>query len=71
MLTFGSLELNIHQRILSDIASNIGDTEEDILYSRNLIASKVHTRAGDEDNFEEDGSNGSPEDEESGVFMVC
>ena len=35
-----SLELNIHQRILTDIASN-----DDGIYAQKLISSKVQTRA--------------------------
>ncbi|TFK42384.1 hypothetical protein BDQ12DRAFT_676115 [Crucibulum laeve] len=38
------LELNIHQRILTDIASNIGDGNDDGLYAKGLIAPKVQTR---------------------------
>ncbi|KAG6868817.1 hypothetical protein C0993_009699 [Termitomyces sp. T159_Od127] len=41
------LELNIHQRILSDLASSPGGTEDDILHAQTLIAAKVHTRSGD------------------------
>ncbi|KAF7980170.1 hypothetical protein HWV62_39641 [Athelia sp. TMB] len=37
------LELNIHQRILSDIA-NLKDTRDDLLFAKELIASKVETR---------------------------
>jgi phosphatidylinositol 4-kinase len=45
VLTFCSLELNIHQRILSDIASNVGETNDDLDYAKYLIAAKVQTRA--------------------------
>lgn len=38
------MELNIHQQILSDIASNIGETEQDLQYATNVITSKVQTR---------------------------
>ncbi|KAG6889834.1 hypothetical protein C0995_014311 [Termitomyces sp. Mi166 len=50
------LELNIHQRILSDLASSPGGTEDDILHAQTLIAAKVHTRAGDaqEEDFEDE-----------------
>ncbi|KAG6828586.1 hypothetical protein H0H92_007376 [Tricholoma furcatifolium] len=41
------LELNIHQRILSDLASHPGATNDDVVHAQTLIASKVHTRAGD------------------------
>lgn len=41
---FYSLELNIHQRILSDIATNVGDTRCDVTYARDIIGSKVQTR---------------------------
>ncbi|RDB21005.1 Phosphatidylinositol 4-kinase stt4 [Hypsizygus marmoreus] len=43
------IELNIHQRILSDIASNPGDTKDDVLHAQTLIASKVHTKAEEEE----------------------
>lgn len=69
-----SLELNIHQRILSDIASNIGETEEDILYSQNLIASKVNTRAShadDSEKAEDRALKESSEVQPPRVFMVC
>ncbi|KAJ7112447.1 hypothetical protein C8R43DRAFT_1242817 [Mycena crocata] len=39
------LELNIHQRILSDIASNVSEAPEDLSYARDIITSKVQTRA--------------------------
>ncbi|KAJ7085721.1 hypothetical protein B0H15DRAFT_846088 [Mycena belliarum] len=39
------LELNIHQRILSDIASNVLDAPDDVSYARDIITSKVQTRA--------------------------
>ncbi|KAJ7286212.1 hypothetical protein C8J57DRAFT_1496884 [Mycena rebaudengoi] len=39
------LELNIHQRILSDIASNVAEPHEDVSYARDIITSKVQTRA--------------------------
>ncbi|KAF8891248.1 hypothetical protein BD779DRAFT_1514119 [Infundibulicybe gibba] len=39
------LELNIHQRILSDIASNIGEMKADAMYANDMISSKVQTRA--------------------------
>lgn len=72
--SISSLELNIHQRILSDIASNIGETEEDILYSQNLIASKVNTRASDVDDperAEDRALKESSEVQPPRVFMVC
>ena len=39
-----SLELNIHQLILSEIASNAGDSEEDLHFAGTVIGSKVQTR---------------------------
>ncbi|KAF7338006.1 hypothetical protein MVEN_02024500 [Mycena venus] len=39
------LELNIHQRILSDIASNVSEAPDDVTYARDIITSKVQTRA--------------------------
>lgn len=39
-----SIELNIHQRILSDIASSVSETDDDYRYAGTLIASKVQTR---------------------------
>ncbi|KAJ7940268.1 hypothetical protein B0H13DRAFT_2299305 [Mycena leptocephala] len=39
------LELNIHQRILSDIASNVSEAPDDFSYARDIITSKVQTRA--------------------------
>ncbi|KAK0463795.1 uncharacterized protein EV420DRAFT_1520089 [Desarmillaria tabescens] len=38
------IELNIHQRILSDIASSVGETDDDYRYAATLIASNVQTR---------------------------
>ncbi|KAF8913519.1 hypothetical protein CPB85DRAFT_1299266 [Mucidula mucida] len=38
------LELNIHQRILSDIASSVGDETDDLRYAGDMIGSKVQTR---------------------------
>ncbi|KAK0497081.1 hypothetical protein EDD18DRAFT_1165281 [Armillaria luteobubalina] len=38
------IELNIHQRILSDIASNVSEIDDDYRYAGTLIASKVQTR---------------------------
>lgn len=57
-----SLELNIHQRILTDIASNSDGTE--------LISSKVQTRALAKENGQEvDGVN--EVDKSERVYMVC
>lgn len=64
-----SLELNIHQQILSDIASNVGETIDDITYTKDLIASKVQTR---KDLKVDRMPGGDREDEEGArVFMVC
>ncbi|KAG6820652.1 hypothetical protein H0H93_013851 [Arthromyces matolae] len=55
------LELNIHQRILSDLASSPGETQEDVLHAQTLIAAKVHTRAGDaeDDDAQDEGNEDS------------
>ncbi|KAJ3774237.1 hypothetical protein FB446DRAFT_729613 [Lentinula raphanica] len=47
------LELNIHQRILADIASNVGETVDDIHHTNTLIASLVQTRADVGEKLEE------------------
>ncbi|KAJ7632956.1 hypothetical protein FB45DRAFT_913996 [Roridomyces roridus] len=46
------LELNIHQLILTDIASNVSDTADDLAFAQDIITSKVQTRADEaaEDN---------------------
>ncbi|KII89099.1 hypothetical protein PLICRDRAFT_698221 [Plicaturopsis crispa FD-325 SS-3] len=38
------LELNIHQRILWDIAASVGEHTEDVASAKDLVASKVQTR---------------------------
>ena len=40
-----SLELNIHQRILSDIALKIVESQDDVEFAKDTIAAKVQTRA--------------------------
>ena len=56
-----SLELNIHQQILYDIASNsAGDTADDLLYANHLIASKIETKVNEDRKHPE-----------VRVFMVC
>jgi phosphatidylinositol 4-kinase A len=40
-----SLELNIHQQILSDIAGNVGECVDDLAFAREIIESQVQTRA--------------------------
>ncbi|KAJ3824914.1 hypothetical protein F5880DRAFT_1479281, partial [Lentinula raphanica] len=47
------LELNTHQRILADIASNVGETVDDIHHANTLIASLVQTRADVGEKLEE------------------
>ncbi|KAJ3753010.1 hypothetical protein EV360DRAFT_88184 [Lentinula raphanica] len=47
------LELNIHQRILADIASNVGETADDLHHANTLIASNVRTRADVGEKLEE------------------
>jgi hypothetical protein len=44
-----SLELNIHQRILSDLASNNNASPESTKHRKVLIASKVQTRVADDE----------------------
>lgn len=53
---FGSLELNIHQRILVDIASN-----DDVHFSEELIAERVSTQVG---------LNGVEEEERQKIYLV-
>jgi hypothetical protein len=77
-----SLELNIHQRILSAIASNVGDCgNDDVSFTRDLIASKVQTRdevsGANRKTHAMDGKPSDKNDElssapvQSRVFMVC
>ncbi|KAJ6502153.1 hypothetical protein C8R45DRAFT_975566 [Mycena sanguinolenta] len=64
------LELNIHQRILSDIASNVSETPADVSYARDIITSKVQTRAEPEPVKVNGNVKASPESEgEQRVFM--
>lgn len=63
-----SLELNIHQRILSDIAS-LKDTRDDLLFAKELIASKVETREDLEEQQAQEG-HAADGDVEPRVFMV-
>ena len=58
-----SLELNIHQRILSELASNTNASPESTKHRKELIASKVQTRVaddevvkGDDESIEENGT---------------
>jgi phosphatidylinositol 4-kinase len=64
------LELNIHQRILSDIASNVSDAQVDVSYARDIITSKVQTRADPVEAINSASANGDA-GEEQRVFMVC
>ena len=61
-----SLELNIHQQILSDIASNVGETQEHFAYAVDVIESRVQTRV--DPATPKDGVNGDCEGQR--VFMV-
>ncbi|KZP21149.1 hypothetical protein FIBSPDRAFT_788486 [Athelia psychrophila] len=61
------LELNIHQRILSDIAS-LKDTRDDLLFAKELIASKVETREDLEEQQAQEG-HAADGDVEPRVFM--
>ncbi|KAK7038059.1 hypothetical protein R3P38DRAFT_3311292 [Favolaschia claudopus] len=65
------LELNIHQRILSDIASNVSEAPEDVSYAQNIITSKVQTRADPVESVKVNGDEGNSheEDMEQRVFM--
>jgi phosphatidylinositol 4-kinase len=62
-----SLELNIHQQILSDIASNARQTKDDLLYAKDIISSKTEAK---EDLKNEDLVNGDAKVTEARVFMV-
>lgn len=73
-----SLELNIRQLILSDLASNIGEVEtndaaaDSVLSAIDLVTSKVKTRVVDEEDGEEDTVKEEEEEfAEQRVFMVC
>lgn len=65
-----SLELKIHQRILSDIASIDQKSDEDINHAQHLIASKVRTRATRQDRVA--GAEDGPklQQESTRVYMV-
>ncbi|KAF5373565.1 hypothetical protein D9758_000828 [Tetrapyrgos nigripes] len=47
------LELNIHQRILNDVASNAGSSDDAFEHANTLISSKVQTRAEKHEKEEE------------------
>lgn len=57
-----SLELNIHQKILTDIASNNDGT-----YAQQLISSKVQTRTGNKQEVDQ----ANQVDESERLYMVC
>ena len=59
-----SIELNIHQRILTDIASN-----DDGIYAQKLISSKVQTRAVENEHPVEHPV--EEVDKSERVYMVC
>ncbi|KAJ7047187.1 hypothetical protein C8F04DRAFT_987659 [Mycena alexandri] len=65
------LELNIHQRILSDIASNVSEAPEDLSYARDIITSKVQTRADPAEAVKVNGNGETPPETEAEqrVFM--
>ncbi|KAF9265698.1 hypothetical protein L218DRAFT_986377 [Marasmius fiardii PR-910] len=67
------LELNIHQRILNDIAANVGETVEDIQYANSAIASKVQTRESMKEEMRDAASSKTTveeeEEESQKVFM--
>ncbi|EEB95937.1 hypothetical protein MPER_05014 [Moniliophthora perniciosa FA553] len=65
------LELNIHQRILNDIATNVGQIPESVQYANSVIASKVQTRDILKEEMKEDqelneGVNGEEEVDDDG-----
>ena len=75
-----SLELNIRQLILSDLASSIGEAKapvvqsDSVLSAIDLITSRVETRVSsdEEDDEQVDDERGKEEDtKEERVFMVC
>lgn len=64
-----SLELNIHQRILSDIASNDGST-----FGQQLLSSRVQTRADvmmKKQELEKIDDDVDPGERFESVYMVC
>ncbi|CAK5277296.1 unnamed protein product [Mycena citricolor] len=63
------LEFNIHQRILSDIASNVSENAEDISFAQDTITAKVQTRANPAELVNGDSGQGGGEVEEERVFM--
>jgi hypothetical protein len=68
-----SLEFNIHQLILSDLAVSVGSSKDDpadptIDTSIELITSNVTTRAISKDYLDANGINAGPDER---VFMVC
>lgn len=75
---YGSLELNIRQLILSDLASNIGEAKGDapegegITSAIDLVTSRVETRALAAHEHQEDTpGEGGEETVQERVFMVC
>lgn len=62
---FRSLELNIHQRILTDIASNNDGT-----YAQELISSKVQTRALDVTESEQEFDEVTEVNKSERIYMV-
>jgi hypothetical protein len=63
-----SLELNIHQQILSDLAFHARQTKDDLLHAKDLISSRVETK---EDLKSDELVNGDAGGTETKVFMVC
>lgn len=68
-----SLEFNIHQLILSDLAASVGASKDDpadptIDTSIDLITSNVTTRAISKDDVDLNGTNAGSDER---VFMVC
>ena len=77
-----SLELNVRQLILSDLAFNIGEVRkttdsDNVLSAIDLITSRVETRALEDDDNSEQPHQSDNEEQQSGdmaeqrVFMVC
>ncbi|KAK7034075.1 Phosphatidylinositol 4-kinase stt4 [Paramarasmius palmivorus] len=62
------LELNIHQRILNDIAASVGEIPDNVQYANSVIASKVQTRDILKEELKEDSEvNGKEEEGEEKV----
>ncbi|KAF8643783.1 hypothetical protein AX16_008802 [Volvariella volvacea WC 439] len=66
------LELNIHQQILSDIATNVGPSTSDASFARDTLASRVHSKIARNptaDGYANGGVNGVKHEERLRSFM--